>query len=62
MGIDEDDIEVNKIINATTAQELLEALIKINGICADASKVPGGKVNVGHIASISIQAINKATK
>jgi hypothetical protein len=41
-------------------QELLEALITINGKCADASNIEYGKLNIGEIAKISITAINNA--
>jgi hypothetical protein len=41
---------------------LLEALIKINGLIADASNVENGKVNLGELAKISITAIKKATE
>lgn len=40
---------------------LLEALIKINILCADASNTVEGKLNIGNIAKISIEAINQAT-
>lgn len=44
------------------APDMLEALIKINGLCADASKIENGKVDYSEVAKISINAINKATK
>jgi hypothetical protein len=40
------------------APQMLEALIKINGLIADCTD---GKINVGQIAKISIEAINAAT-
>jgi len=40
------------------APQMLEALIKINGLMADCTD---GKINVGQIAKISIEAINAAT-
>lgn len=45
-----------------SAPELLEALIKINGLCADASKIEGGKLDYSKVAKITIDAINKATE
>jgi len=38
---------------------LLNALIEINKLCADASNVQDGKLNIGQIAKLSIIAINK---
>ena len=43
------------------APELLQALIEINSLIADASNTQDGKLNVGQLAKISISAINKAT-
>lgn len=58
--------EVNEIKKTCalvlSAPLLLEALEKINGMCADAGKVEDGKINVGHIAKISIEAIKSATE
>ena len=39
---------------------LLDALITINEMCADASSIEGGKLNIGNVAEISIKAIQKA--
>ena len=55
------EFEANaKLIAA--APDLLQALIEINKMCADAGNVENGKLNVGKIAKITINAINKATK
>ena len=43
------------------APELLEALIKINGLIADVSNIENSKINLGELAKISINAIKKAT-
>jgi hypothetical protein len=60
-GITRIEIEANaKLIAA--APDLLEALIKINGLIADALSVENGKVNIGELAKISITAIKKATE
>lgn len=40
--------------------ELLEALIEINSLIADASNIEDGKVNLGKLARISMNAIKKA--
>ncbi|MEI7509290.1 MAG: hypothetical protein WCJ62_07475 [Flavobacterium sp.] len=45
-----------------SAPDLLEALIEINGLCAEVSNIENGKINVGRIAKISINAIKKATE
>ena len=52
----ETDVANQKLIAA--APQMLEALIKINGLMADCTD---GKINVGQIAKISIEAINAAT-
>jgi hypothetical protein len=41
--------------------ELLEALVKINEMCADCSNAENVKLNVGQVAKISITAIKNAT-
>lgn len=56
----EEEAEANaKLIAA--APELLEALIEINSLIADASNIENGKVNIGKLAKISITAIKKST-
>lgn len=49
-------------INQSAAPELLKALIEINSIIADVSNKEEGKVNLGQLAKISINAIKKATE
>lgn len=44
------------------APELLDALMQINGLIADVSNIENGKINLGELAKISINAIKKATK
>mgnify|MGYP001568298705 CR=1 FL=1 len=44
------------------APHMIEALIKINEMCADMGKVDNGILNSGLIAQITIAAINIATK
>lgn len=56
----EEEFANAKLIAA--APELLEALIEINSIIADASNKEDGKVNLGQLAKISINAIKKATE
>lgn len=54
------ELEVRALEKSHT--DLLEALIEINGLCADASKIENGKVDYSLVAKISINAINKALK
>lgn len=42
------------------ANKLYEALYEINKMAADASNVPDGRLNIGHVAKISNDAINFA--
>jgi len=63
VGVSEENEQMNieaeanaKLIAA--APQMLEALIKINGLMADCTD---GKINVGQIAKISIKAIREAT-
>ena len=57
--------ETYREANATliaSAPNMLDALIRINEIIAESTKDENSKINIGLIAKISIEAINKATK
>lgn len=53
------EFEANAKVMAAS-KDMLKALIEINGLCADASKTEGAKLDYSKVAKISIDVINKA--